>query len=724
MQELGDPRAAGAFLDRVESDPAGTAQADALLAAAGRFRRPEDAGRLLALMEREPKRRNAAFQALLAISGYDQVLRALSFEAIVDDGPDVAALDAIHEAELKHPRRDDVIARLLDRCLADKEARLLLTILPAARWSPGHEVDEPLARVAASPDESLRRPALPAIAWRVRHRGAPAEPLLKALQHADPESQFLGAEGLALAGRGEGANVLLAAIDFLDDLALRRRAVTALGRLGDARSLDRLLKLAAEAGHALQAVAAEAIGRLGRSEKSAEVLTLLLRHSRSEDLGLATRALAGLRWLGTAEAWARVREVADVRAGSGSFATVYHGPFALALAAVDLLAHDDEPATRDVLLRQVRAGSQALGFTAFRSARTLMGPDAIEPDEAAVRGPLATALIDAAGWEQTPLDRLRERAGPDRLFALLADCHPQVAERIEALLIDRPAPPPAEARAALGSTGPAAVRAAARVVGRARDRKAGPAIAAALAGWLDRWDAAREADRRRGEYDDEPPATEAPTRCLTALAWAAGRCVAAVEVMADLVTSRTDAEAFEPVRRAAAEALVLLDDPPAPAVAALERLAREGSPALRHLAADALARRDPTRAAAVAADLLTDPVGFDRLAAHAGDALAAVLRGAAGTLHAQGVAVPHLVDRGDIEALAQVAADRSLTRRGPARGDRGALGDVDREGRGAPPPGRARRAERRGPAEGRLAGLATIETGPRPPRGRRRIEVT
>src|SRR5262249_5855136 len=67
---LGDGRAPDVFLDRLENDPAGSAQADELLRAAGGFRRPENADRLLALFEKDDKKRNATFRALLALSGY------------------------------------------------------------------------------------------------------------------------------------------------------------------------------------------------------------------------------------------------------------------------------------------------------------------------------------------------------------------------------------------------------------------------------------------------------------------------------------------------------------------------------------------------------------------------------------------------------------------------------------------------------------------------------
>src|SRR5262249_20656060 len=73
--------------------------------------------------------------------------------------------------------------------------------------------------------------------------GGPAEPLVRALQHRDPETQFLAAEGLARGGKDQGLGILLTAVDVQPDFALRQRAVHALGELGDARALDRLLKI-------------------------------------------------------------------------------------------------------------------------------------------------------------------------------------------------------------------------------------------------------------------------------------------------------------------------------------------------------------------------------------------------------------------------------------------------------------------------------------------------
>ncbi|HEY8376786.1 MAG TPA: HEAT repeat domain-containing protein, partial [Nannocystis sp.] len=71
LQRLGDGRVAQAFLDRIDRDPAGTARVDNLLAAAASFRQVADVPRILGHVD-HPKRRAAAFAALITISGYDQ----------------------------------------------------------------------------------------------------------------------------------------------------------------------------------------------------------------------------------------------------------------------------------------------------------------------------------------------------------------------------------------------------------------------------------------------------------------------------------------------------------------------------------------------------------------------------------------------------------------------------------------------------------------------------
>jgi ParB family chromosome partitioning protein len=223
---LGDRRAPDAFLDRLENDTSGTALADELLQAAGSFRRPENADRLLILLEKNQERRQAIFNAVLTISGYDQ--------HIAD--PEEEQTDRRWEEE-QFPRHDAVLARLMERCFALGETRLLRRLVAGARWARGKEAEPGLALLAAHPDEALRREVVEALGWRLRKRKGSAEALLKALQHKDSLTQFLAAEALARAGRPEGLNVLLAGVDFLSDNSMRQRAVHALGELADARPL-------------------------------------------------------------------------------------------------------------------------------------------------------------------------------------------------------------------------------------------------------------------------------------------------------------------------------------------------------------------------------------------------------------------------------------------------------------------------------------------------------
>jgi ParB family chromosome partitioning protein len=651
FESLGDSRAAGVFLELIEGNPSGTAPADALIPAAARFRRPEDADRLLTLMERLPKARMICFQAVLTISGHDQAI----------DDPRDERPDDRRWMEPQHPRRDAILASLLDRCLALGETRLIQRAIVPARWALGSEVDEPLGRASAHPEEWPRREAIEAIAWRLRRRNGPAEPLLKALQHPDPIAQFLAAEGLALGKRAEGISVLLSAVDYLSDLALRRRAVVALGELEDPRAFDRVLQLAGESGHALQDVAAEAIGHLGRGPRATDVFKLLDRQSRSPG-SVAAMALRGLRWLGTREAWARIREVAD----PGAHAEDSRPD--LVPIALDLLAFDDEPATRDLLLRHLRETSWPEYYMALRSARKLFGPEAIEPDEAAVQNPFDPFEPGRSSWSDLqkrfdiplaePLERLRERGDPARLFALIPRCQETNAQAIGAILLDLPAPPLAEARAAIDSESVPAVATAAQLLGRTQDTKSGPNIARALS----RWTAARVA-ARRVETRVVGPRRDAEARLIASLAWAAGRTESAADELIQLIASErsSDPDETDPrILRSAVEALSLFRSPPATLIDTLDSLAREGPANLRTLAADALARFDPKRGEAIAPDLIGDPIGFDRLSHHLGQSLDTSLSNAAPNLHAQGVALPLLAARGRLEPLATVAADRSL----------------------------------------------------------------
>jgi ParB family chromosome partitioning protein len=641
---LGDPRAPGAFLDRLENDPGGTALATDLVQAAGSFRRPEDAERLLAVLEKDRKWRAAVVPAVQTISGYDQRI----------DDPEDEQTDRGWESK-QFPRHDPVLVRLMERLAALNEATQLVRLIPGARWARGREVEPVLASLVDHPDESLRQQAVAALGWRLRKREAKPDALLRALGHRDPVTQFLAAEALAKAGRSDGLNVLLASIDYVSDLSLRYRAVLALGELADERALEPLLRFAGEEGHALQEPAAEAIGHLGRSAKAEEVFKILERHSKGEGK-LAMHALKGLRWLNTAAGWQLIRR----RAGEKTFTQRDK--------AVELLGENDDAATRDLLLRVLaEADDEGIFEKALTAARRLWGTESLEPDYAAIQNEGVGEDLEMGSegeLAESLLKRIAQHGEPRRLFEILARCRGGTPAALASILLGRPSLPLTEARAALDSRDARTAGLAARILGRAGSRidadGSGPALLAALRKWRDAWEEHRRLPVR--EHDEGPRLSGELTPCLRSLVWAVGRTgsgVAGDDLIA-LAAARPDDSEYRPIRLEAVSALAAAEKTPE-VLAALEAAALTGDPEVRSLAADAVGRDDLEHAPELAARLLSDRPSFQRLARGAGNRLGGVLRGAVRQVHAQGVVLPSLIAAGDVEGLADVAGDATLS---------------------------------------------------------------
>ena len=633
LAQLGDPRAAGAFLDRIENNPAGDAQVEELFMGASSFRRPETADRLLALAERKKEWRLAAFDALLIVSGFVQHI-----EDPEDERPDRKW------EEQQHPRHSAILARLLDRAVAIGAWDYVANLIPQARWCRGPEVNEPLALLTANPDDDLRNEAVQALGWRLKHRNAPADPLLKALRHKDPTTQFFAAEGLARAGRAEGINVLLSAIEYLDDVQLRWRAVLALGELGDARSVDVLLRLAGEDGHALQEPAAEAIGHLRRSPEAEKIGRLLERLAKGTG-GIALRSLVGLRWFDSEAGWKLLRQRATDRQN-----------WIVRRTAVEQLGHRDEPANRDLLLKLLQTDPDGdVVTTAFAAARRLWGRDSLEPHYALVQHPDAQDLIDNSDLsDERVLDEIHRRGEPLRLLQLFPRCSAEVQATLEASLLGRAAVPVKDVTTALTQADEGTVRLAARLLGKAGpgDAATKTAVGDALARWSASWQ-----DRRTRLLRDpsQRDMLDRATDCLRGLIWAAGRVGVPAEKVADLAAGRPDDPLFRPVRLEAVRCLA--SSPPSKAtLTALESVARGTDPEAREIAADVLARHDPARAAKLVEALASDRPSFQRLgaAAQAGG----FVKSAAGQVHYQPVALPTLIAAKDVETLAAVAKDR------------------------------------------------------------------
>jgi ParB family chromosome partitioning protein len=638
IETLGDVRGATALLDRLGDDPAGTALGDDLIRAAGRFRLADSADRLLTIFEKDPKRREAAFTALLMVSGYDQEI--LNFEEEMAD--DRWLLQ-------QHPRRDDLLAKMLERSAGPSDVRLLGRLVLGACWARGKDVDPPLAVLANHPDDVARHNVIKALAWRLRKREGQAEPLLKALGHRDPTTQFLAAEGLAHAGRNEGLNVLMASIDFATDLEVRRGAVLALGELGDERAFETLLKLASEEALALQESAAEAIGHMGRSSRAGEVEKLLERQARG-DTGVARSALKGLRWLNTRAAWQVIRS----RAADPSclFRRV----------AVELLGFNNDPATRDLLLKLVATlpahQPLAIAEAALVSSRRVFGPDSLEPDYAALQNEIVEMFDDC----DTILERVRDRGEPSRIFEILPVCSTDTCESLKGCLLNRKDLPIVEAKQAIESPDAFTTSLAAHILGRAgaNAADASKAVVAAISRWQSAWDKkrVRHVIGLRMPYVADDLET-ALTPCLQSLVWATGRLGASPKILEEIVETRPDDPLYRSIRREGV--LALASKPATPgSLKALESASMVGDPETRAIAAQAVARLDPIKAEKLAERLLTDAVGFRRLTLGGKVLVDPILRAASKQVHAQGVVLPGLIDRGEVATLASVLTDRSL----------------------------------------------------------------
>lgn len=633
--EMGEWRANDVLLDRIEDDPGGTANAEDLLRVVGQFRRPEIVERLLGLWDKIPKLRDLLFRALLTVSGNDQAI-----EDLEDERPDD------RWAESQFPRNDDVLARLVDRVSTPGDSKYLGRLITPARWAKGANVGVVLGGLANHPDEGLRRSVVEAIGWRLRKRKDDPEPLRKALSHRDSLTQFLAAEGLARSGRGDGLNVLLASIDFATDLNVRQRAVAALGELADERALDVLLKLAAEEGHALQDSAAEAIGHMGRSSRADEVFAILKRHAKL-DASVAQAALIGLRWFNTHPGWDLIR----------ARAAEVDRPYQE--TAIELLGYDDEPATRDLLLKMLSGDCDCPDLEiALTSARRLWGKDALEPDYAL----LSNSECDVEDFDDI-LKRVQTRGEPRRIFEILPRCKREFRKLLASVLVNRKDLPIAEAKAALASPDPTTAGVAARVIGRGGKvgADAGPAVEAALAAWRRTWSEKRKSfeddDLEVDPFEDESPLLELQG-CLRNLVWAAGRIGIAGSVLVELARTASNDPAFQPIRLEAVLALAE-GEPHADALKALETAATSGSPDVRSAAAQAIGQWYPALASKLAGTLLSDRASFERLTRPDPAVVTdETLRNAVRQVHYQGVVLPDLIKRRDVKTLAALAEDR------------------------------------------------------------------
>ncbi len=648
LMKLGDVRAADAAMDRIENDPQKTAKIDLLFQLVGSFRNTANVDRLLGMMQQADCRDHAA-RALLVIAGFDQPI----------EDPGDQWVDRTWE-EKQHPRHDSVLAKLIARHLELESPRgKYIPLLPAARWSRSGAVDPVLASLANHPDDAVRRDAVESIGWRLRKRAegeqdakqqtalatTRSDALLAALQHRDPETKFLAAEGLALAsrtnvqgpqatGRKEGITVLMSAIELLSDLGQRHRAVLALGETADPQSLDLLLRLAGDDAHALQNSAAKAIGHLGNTDEAEKILALLKRLT-SASWPVATGALQGLRYLDTAGAWQFLRDQAQQLDGG------------LRDVAIEQLSYNDDPATKDLFL-EILSGDQWHNGT-VNAARRLFGADSLEPDY---------VLLNSDSQYDVEMDdefhclaRVCDQGVAERIFDILSGCEEDVRQVLATSLLQRKPQPTDTAADALQSKAWQAVDVAAHIIGRSEDKKFVKPIAQALRFWTDRWNDLRE----RSTHTSQREEMRGAQQCLQRIAWAASRLCAGKSELLTLLETNQHVLSFAPVRVAAIEALGEMKLTKTD-IAKLLPLTSDGTAAIRRKAAQLVASHDAANVSAAIDEALSDREMYQQVESTGVD-VTSVLGSAASQIHHQPIVLPTLIKNQNVEVLAEVAAN-------------------------------------------------------------------
>lgn len=310
---------------------------------------------LLIRLEHYPKEATAIIKTLLAITGYDQS---------IDDFDDKRADQTWLEKQF--PRQDDLLLTLFNALI--KRGDGYQRLWQAVAWAKDPAIDQALIDAVAVIDEKDLSDLITVIAHRAEKRDGSVEGLLKVLSHKDADVQFLAAEGLAKNGHKQGFAVLFAAIDYQENDDYRQRAVLALGKSGDTRALDKLLKLAQDKEHFLHEVAIEAIGHLGNSEDADKIFKLIKTGLTTADYysDKIKHALNGLRWFNTLAAWQLI--CAYIEDDDNNWSNRQH--------AVSLLQYWESEATRTLLIKLLKKEEdEDVVETAFNTAKLIWKPE-------------------------------------------------------------------------------------------------------------------------------------------------------------------------------------------------------------------------------------------------------------------------------------------------------------------------------------------------------------
>jgi ParB family chromosome partitioning protein len=352
---------------------------------------------LLLRLEQQPREAKELIKTLITITGYDQKI-----EDYNDEQADKTWL------QKQYPRHDALLVQLFKQLIRLNYAKQASDLAASLAWAKASEADTALRDALPVLSNELLQPIVKAIAYRAEKRGGSVAGLLQTLSSKDADLQFIAAEGLAKAGQPQGFSILLAAVDYQTNDEYRKRAVLALGKSGDERALDKLLKLAEDKEHFLHEVAIEAIGNLGKGADNERIFKQLkARLYQAETYSeLQHYALNGLRWLNTSAAWQTIQEFIGKETQWDQHRK----------HAIKLLQYRDTEASRDLLLKVIRQSRNfSLVEAAYNTARLLWkAPEhtVTEVDYALLQG-YEPVLVD-----NSLVQRISDYAATSKLFEL------------------------------------------------------------------------------------------------------------------------------------------------------------------------------------------------------------------------------------------------------------------------------------------------------------------
>ena len=308
---------------------------------------------LLECLETRTKEVRFIMRTLLMATGYDQ--RLIDYDK---EQADQRWLDK------QHPRHDELLIQYFNTLIRLGHHTDAAALQSAMSWAKDKSADAALISAIPVIAEKNLSNIIEAIVYRVERREGDTAGLLQVLSHKNSDIQFIAAEGLANNGHDQGFGVLFAAVDYQENSDYRERAVLALGKLGDQRALDKLLKLAEDHEHALNEVAIEAIGHMSGSEHAEKIFKLLKSSLEKADYysDMSEHALNGLRWFGSLEAWQLI----------GGYAVDSMEYWSARQHAAELLRHRDTEGNRELLLKILRTEDDAdVVEMAYESAQLL-----------------------------------------------------------------------------------------------------------------------------------------------------------------------------------------------------------------------------------------------------------------------------------------------------------------------------------------------------------------